>query len=163
MLHGKSNIKNCWFLKPETQRSYGSVRWHSMVNKTNMVACSYRMVMLWVLTLVLGCTLTVHAQVPSFWGCPEKNIPMPVFDVSRVSTLNQRKVKSKPVATKYAKCCTNSAFWQILPSSASNLSSSSDKFQELQYKIVTEQKKQYFSRIFCVKFACVLYCSYQQT
>ena len=59
-----------------------------MVNKTNMVACGYRMGMLWVLTLVLGCTLTVHAQVPSFWGCPEKNIPMPDFDVSKVSTLN---------------------------------------------------------------------------
>jgi len=60
----------------------------SMDNKTNMVACSYRMGMLWVLTLVLGCTLTVHAQVPSFWGCPEKNIPMPDFDVSKVSMLN---------------------------------------------------------------------------
>jgi hypothetical protein len=81
-----------------------------MVNKTNMVTCSYRMGMLWVLTLVLGCTATVHAQVPSFWGCPEKNIPMPDFDVSRVSTLNYRKVKSKPVATKFKKCCTNSAF-----------------------------------------------------
>lgn len=81
-----------------------------MDNNTNMVACSYRMGMLWVLTLVLGCTLTVHAQFPSFWGCPEKNIPMPDFDLSKVSMLNQRKVKSKPVATKFTKCYTKSAF-----------------------------------------------------
>jgi hypothetical protein len=59
-----------------------------MVNNTVMVVYSYRMGMLWVVTFVLACTLTVHAQLPSFWGCPERNIPMPDFDVSRVSTFN---------------------------------------------------------------------------
>ncbi|PNF22244.1 hypothetical protein B7P43_G02941 [Cryptotermes secundus] len=37
---------------------------------------------LWLLTL-LSSALIVTAQLPSFWGCPEKNIPMPDFDLSR--------------------------------------------------------------------------------
>jgi hypothetical protein len=34
---------------------------------------------------VLGSVLIATAQVPSFWGCPEKNIPMPDFDLTKVS------------------------------------------------------------------------------
>jgi hypothetical protein len=38
--------------------------------------------------ILLGSALAVTAQVPSFWGCPEKNIPMPDFDLSKVSNFN---------------------------------------------------------------------------
>jgi hypothetical protein len=62
------------------------------VTSLNVVTYICRMEWLQLLIFLLGSALTVNAQVPSFWGCPEKNIPMPDFNLTKVSTFNHTEI-----------------------------------------------------------------------
>ncbi|XP_069675077.1 apolipoprotein D-like [Periplaneta americana] len=60
-----------------------------------------------ILILFLGCVLMVNSQRPSFGGCPEKNTPMPDFDLSRFMGVWYEAERSLNIFEAGASCVKN--------------------------------------------------------